>query len=1040
MRSRLVREVLSSTAMAAGIMIFASPAFAQEVANESERLALLQDEQEDTDQPATGSIEAVGEADEEEEGVIITGSRIRRSATDTVAPVVAIDQQSMTDRGFVSASQALNQVTSNIPALALSPANGASSGPGQQFPNLFGLGPGRTLTLVNARRFVTTSSGLGDAQVDTNVIPTGLIERIEVVQAGGAVVYGSDAIAGVVNYILRDDFDGIELDGQAGISSRGDYPVYSLRGTIGRNFFDDRANIALNVEWSRNDPLEFSARPLSNLSRITQSNPADTGPNDGIPSVREIIDARFYSFNVNGVIFTIPAPVPLPPCGNQLCFARVGGVPLQFSGNGNVVPYNSGTFIGVPFAAGGEGFRFADLSNLRAGVERMSVNALGHFDITDNVKLIGEFLYARVEGMERLQINSRTILNTAASGAGPIVFTRTNPFLTQQAITTLSQASPAFAAGAPLFLSKVFPDLLQNNNQVTTTETWRGLLGLEGDFDLGDRDFYWAVTGSYARVDGRVRSWGVINSRFNNAISATRNASGQIVCAINADASTTNDDPACAPINPFGHGNVSQAARDYVNARLGQDFTNDQVDLLATLGGTVFALPGGDLGFSVAYEHRDEQAEFVPLPANQQGLTGTGSVTLPQSGGYNTDEFSAEVVVPILGGNFSLPVARSFEVTAAFRHVDNSIAGSEDLWSIGGRLEIIRDVALRSSFSRNFRAPTLTQLLAPNATALGAIAVDPCDADRITSGPNPTQRRASCLALFTANPGYGVLANGSNAGASAESRLATFQDPAENFPRALITTGGNPDLQNELSETFTYGIVIQPRFIPGLTIVADRIEVDLEDGLSAFTTQNFAEACYDNVDPPPGVCEAFTRLPQPNGVDPGGTIITGRTTTFNAGVVRFRGEVYNVNYNFPLASIFGGGDLGRLELALEATHTSLLTTSVTGTTFNRTDNTVAQPDWVARFDARYQNGPARFTYQIVYLDNVKANGTATIENNPNPRLDANWVHNASAQYDFGGLILRAGISNIFDTPPSYPNIAYGDILGRQFYVGARLRF
>ncbi|MGZ8347593.1 MAG: TonB-dependent receptor domain-containing protein, partial [Allosphingosinicella sp.] len=268
----------------------------------------------------------------------------------------------------------------------------------------------------------------------------------------------------------------------------------------------------------------------------------------------------------------------------------------------------------------------------------------------------------------------------------------------------------------------------------------------------------------------------------------------------------------------------------------------------------------------------------------------------------------------------------------------------------------------------------------------------------------------------------------------------TFQDPAENFPRAQVTTGGNPDLRNEISETFTFGIVIQPRFIPGLTITADRIEVDLEDGLSAFTTQNFAEACYDNASPPAEVCDAFTRLANANGADPGGTILTGRTTTFNAGVVRFRGEVYNVNYVVPLASIFGGGELGRLELAAEATHTSLLTSSVTGDTFNRTDNTVTQPDWVARFDARYQNGPARFTYQIVYLDSVKANGTATIENNPNPTLDANWTHNASMEYDFGGLILRTGVSNIFDTPPSYPNIAYGDILGRQYYVGARVRF
>ena len=144
---------------------------------------------------------------------------------------------------------------------------------------------------------------------------------------------------------------------------------------------------------------------------------------------------------------------------------------------------------------------------------------------------------------------------------------------------------------------------------------------------------------------------------------------------------TTNDDPACAPINPFGVGNVSQAARDYVNAELGQDFTNDQVDLLATLGGTCSRCPAAISASASPTSIATRRREFVPLPANQQGLTGAGAATLPQSGGYNTDEFSAEIRIPIFGGDFTLPIVESFEVTGAFRHVDNSIAGKEDLWA-----------------------------------------------------------------------------------------------------------------------------------------------------------------------------------------------------------------------------------------------------------------------------------------------------------------------------------------------------------------------
>lgn len=1023
----LARRALLSTALSAGLVMPATQLLAQESAGTA-----------GAQEPVSGPVEAVQSDDQV---IVITGSRIRRSATDTVAPVVSVDQQLFTDRGFVSASDALNQITSIAPALALSPADGDSSGSGQQFPNLFGLGPGRTLTLVNGRRFVTSSSGLGDAQVDANIIPTGLIERVEIVQAGGAVVYGSDAIAGVVNYILKDDFEGLELDAQAGISSRGDYPLYSLRGTYGVNFGGGRGNVAVNVEWSRSDLLPFSARPLSNLSRITATNSADTGPSDGIPSVREVLDARFTSFNVNGVIFTTPAPVPLPPCGFQICFARdAAGRPLQFGPDGSLIPYDPGEVVGVPFSAGGDGFRFADLASLRTGVERLTGNLLAHYDLTDALTVRTELLYARTRGVETPQFPSRTILNSQESNSGYIAFTRDNPFLTAEQIAGLSAASPSFAFGAPLFLSKTFPDLKLVNNQTFTTETWRGLLAVDGEFTLGDRDFYWTVSGSYGRVDGATRSWQINNVLFANALDAVRDGSGAIVCAINADADPSNDDPRCAPVNPFGVGNVSQAARDYVNVRAGSDFVNEQVDFLATLGGTIVRLPGGDFGFNVAYEHRDERASFDPLPANRQGLFGVGSPQVPQSGRYNTDEFSAEVLLPIVGGDFTLPGVKAFEITGAYRHVDNSLAGSENLWAVGGRWEVVDGVTLRASRSRNFRAPTLTQLVAPASTSLDAIGRDPCDADRISNGSNPAVRRANCLALFEANPGYGVLPDGSNAGASAEERLASFQDPSENFNRALVTTGGNPNLRNEISDTLTYGIVLQPRFLPGLTIVADRIEVDLEDGLSAFTTLDFAAACFDNETPPPGVCEAFTRLAAPDGVSPGGTIVTGTTTTFNAGVVKFRGEVYNINYNFPLSSIFGGADVGRLELALEATHTSLLTTSVTGDAFIRSDNTVATPAWVGRFDIRYSRGPFRFTYQMVYRDKVLRLPDSTIENDPAPVIAANTVHNISAQYDFGQLTLRAGVLNLFDTEPSYPAIAHGDILGRRFYVGARLRF
>lgn len=949
--------------------------------------------------------------------VVITGSRIKRAETTTEAPVAVIDAQAIMDRGFVQAGQALNELTSNMPQFAMAPGNGAAAGNGQQFPNIFGLGPGRTLTLVNGRRFVTSSQGLGDRVVDTNIIPTGLIQRVDVVQGGGAAVYGSDAIAGVVNYVLKNNFEGLELDAQYGISSRNDYPESSLRATAGRNFLDGRANVAVNLEWSKTRPLYDYDRPRSNLGRVTISNPLNRSNTDGVPAVTENLNTRFVSFNANGVLFN-----PGPPFASSIY--RVGGVPQQFNATGTaLVPYSIGNLLNntvPPFTSGGDGNPYQELAALYTGVERWAGTVVGHYDITDRIKLSGELLYARVESRDPYGNQaSNTVLNNAASGAGAIAVSRTNPYLSPEVRAILGPAGP------PLTLSKWWSDLLPTRENNLQTDTVRALLALDGDFDVGERNFYWSVSASHAETDGELRGWGVWTSRFNNAVNAVRNSAGNIVCGINADASTANDDPACAPLNPFGVGNVSQEARLYVTTPIGQDYLNTQDDYLATLGGDLIALPGGKAKFSVAYEHRAEKAKFVPLTANQRGLVGSQVPTVATGGKFNTDEFSAELLVPVLGGDFSLPFARSVELNGAYRYVDHSIAGKEDVWGVGGRWEVVEGFTLRASRSRNFRAPTLDQLFAPTRTALGSIGVDPCDADRIASGPAPSTRLANCQALFRTNPGYG--------------NLATFQDLAENFSSALITTGGNSALKNEIAKTWTYGFVLQPKFIPGLTIIADRVEVDLTNGLSAFTPQNFLETCFDSSPQPADICATFAR-------DAAGQIISARSTTFNAGRTTFRGEVYNINYTFPIGRFFEDRDLGELELDLQATRTEKLEVSVTGFDVLRVDNTSSttgygpSPDFSAKFDARFRKGPFRATYTMNYLSPVKFQATSTIETVPTPTIKENIRHNVSASYDFLNYTVRAGVTNLTDEEPSFPTRTYGDILGRRYFVGVKARF
>jgi iron complex outermembrane receptor protein len=984
--------------------------------------------------PQTAAAQSQPEANSAVSEVVVTGSRIRRTETQTAAPVTVVDSATITERGFTNVGEMLNQVTSNTPSIPIPSSQGFPAGSGQTSPNLFNLGAGRTLTLLNGRRMVTTGSGLGDRTVDVGVMPTGLIQRVDVVQAGGAAVYGSDAIAGVVNYILKDNFEGTEVDLQYGQGWKGDAPRPSARLTWGKNFADGRGNIAVDLEYAKTRPLyEYDRRRLAEGIRNVP-NPANVTTTDGIPPTMWVTNGRFWSQNYQGVIFGTNTSLPSGLLRNS------GGQALQFSADGlSVIPYDTGVIQGTSSTAiGGQGLDVRENSTLAAGVERWNGTVIGHYDVTDHVKLSGEFLYGQQQGRD--PYGTQQIFRTSG-GTGAITLNRNNPFLTADEIATLSAASAAFASGGNLFVSKRF-NILPTREGRADTQVWRGLVGLDGDFEAVGRSFDWSLSFSRAEADATRRTWTPNVRTIENALSATRNASGQIVCSINADAITTNDDPRCVPLNPFGGPETaSQGAIAYISVLGGQDYKNVQDDFLAVLGGDIIKLPGGTSKFSLAYEHRKESVEFRPVDVELAGLTTTGTAPTNRDGAYNTDEFSGELLVPIIGGDFTLPLVKALELNGSYRWVDHSLAGKEKVWGMGARWEVGYGLTLRASKSRNFRAPTLDQLFAPTFSSPGQpLGSDPCDADRINGGQAPATRLANCLALFSANSTYGLrdlnqanstrptpLAN------TAANRLSVFQSPAENTGFVTVTSGGNAGLRNEISKTVTWGLAFQPDYIPGLTFTADRIQVDLTDGLSNFTPASFAATCYDTPGSPADICGTFQR-------DANGDIFAARSTTFNAGLVLFRGEVYNLSYRFPIGQFFNDADYGTLELAAEATHTTRLETSVTGLDRTRTDGTQSTPDWRTRFDVRYSRGPLRLLYSVTYLPSVKAAFTDTIETNPVPVIKANYTHTISGQYNFGAYTVRAGINNLTDEMPSFPTRTYGDIYGRQWFMGVTARF
>lgn len=988
----------------------------QEIANnDAPQLVLAQAA---TTQSATSSAPVLTE-------VTVTGSRIRQAPSDLTTPISVINPETISDNGYVQVGQALNDNPSMIPSVPTynccnssnygsdGTASPQGSGPGFQYPNLFGLGAGRTLSLVDGLRIVTTAQGLGDPGVDTNIMPLGLIDRVDVALGSGAAVYGSDAIAGVVNYVLKDHFTGVQVDAQRSETSYGDYPVSSLRVTMGTDFSDGRGNIATDIEWSKSDPLLTQDRP----------NDANTGwyaqplENGGFQVIQQ---ANFWEFNKNGVIFDQPDPVSF--------FLTGGG--LQFNPSGAVVPYNPGNIAGIPFASGGQGYPLSSLGALISGVQRKVANVLGHYDLTDHLKASVMLLWARTDGTDPIANypGFDAFGSTDPTQGGALTFTNSNPYLTPSAIAALNAASPTFAAGGPLYLSETNPDFLSTTQAVTETQVYSALFKLSGDFDALNRNYYWSASFSRGLVQGTDYTPAFNNQNLLEALDPVLNSNGQIVCAVNNPVVTV---AGCAPIDPFGPGNVSKAAQAWVTTLDGESYENTQNDLVMTLGGSIVHMPAGDLKFSVGYEHRADVAEYVPSPATQLGLTGAGIPTPAESGQYHTNEFSGELLAPILGKNFSLPGVQSLDLNAAFRHVENSVTNAENVYELGLRWQVVPDVAFRASISRNFRAPTLNDLFSPTVTGPGS-SEDPCDPRGITSGPNPTVQYNNCLALFQQHPTWGL--SGTNTlqpGASAAARLANFVDAAWNNSTAEITSGGNADLQNEVSRTVEFGVVLQPRFIEGLTLTADRIQINISNGLTQFDSYEFLTECLSSAVEPAQFCDAVTRDPAT------GNIATGVTEYVNASEVRFHGEVYNLDYNFPLSKTH---DYGRIAMSAAVTHTSLADTDVLGID-TITSGTETQPNWVSLFNLRYGYHGWGMAYQAVFRNRTAYFQGANYTNTPDPMISSNLIQNVSFSYRFlDQYQVRFGINNFANRLVSYPTSTYGDVIGRTFFIDLNANF
>lgn len=909
------------------------------------------------------------------EEVTVTGSRIPRAGFDTMQPASVIDGEYLDARGFTNIADALNEG----PQFSVSDATAVNrqgrETSGQNFANFFGLGTQRTLTLVNGRRFVSGNApipgGTPGRQVDLNNIPTGLVERIETIAIGGAPIYGSDAIAGTVNIILKDDFEGIEGDVQYGsISDQGgDAENVRTRLLMGGNFGNDRGNAVLSFEFNNIKGLIQKDRPDTALMQAFLSIPGAPNPLTLKNGLRFIVNAA-GGMPLLANFFPKFAGVGIAVDGTRSDVT--GEDMLRFAPDGSLTTFDMAGLVNTPFQSFGfgDGLALEERESLFVPSERFMLTGLAHYDITDWVTGRMELWHTDTRVREqRNQIPgfARGLFTDGEGGA--FLQSLDNPFLRPEVREIIFNALTDPATGLAIkpgfenpftppstdrdgdgiadsfYFNTRLEDLSGDGETERNANLSRFVFGLEGEIDFAGRTLAWDFSYNYGRSSSVSRGVVIFDALLQNGIDAValedaadiaafqnffslRAAErveevtarairpgtddligpddvqiGDIVCAATLDPppqpgsqlGIRDRDPTldqCIPVNLFGDGNIHPEARNRIVLPSFNRTVNKQEVYMFNVTGQAFDLPGGPVGFAIGFEHREEFGGFDPDGLETTSF-GRGVPATPASGGFNTDEFYGETLVPIISEDMEVPFVMNLQLEGAVRLVDNNLAGSNTTYTTGGRWTINSDITIRGNFTHSIRAPAILELFLPT-TQIIDFANDPCDADFVQGGPIPGARVANC-----ASDGIPV----------------DFQSTIQNGSRAQ-TLSGDPDLQNEVADSWTVGAVYTPGYVPGLQLAVDWVKIDMTNAIENLDGTATMQACYD-VDP-----GFFAQNPQcakifrsPAGT-PGGeafqvtNILTGFT---NAGFSRYSGLQaileYRTDVETLIPALSNGGTL-----------------------------------------------------------------------------------------------------------------------------------
>lgn len=961
-----------------------------------------------------GLAQEIAAADEKEAVIIVTGSRIARPElalpnSVSVVDAVTIEQSGATTiTDFLVNSPALLGSTTNIDVAGSNLPNAQQVGVNNL--DLRNLGTSRTLVLVDGRRHVAGSPG--SAAVDVNTIPTDLIEKVEVLTGGASAIYGADGVTGVVNFLLKRDYEGIGVRGQVNFSQRGD--AGSRFGSIiaGKNFADGRGNITAAYEYNETDRFLQTQRLNYGRTGPTYSfarNPAETpgDPDNDDPNVPDRLlynDLRWADSSLGGAIDLDQDFVP------------------DFTGEGG--RYNVGTYLpGTAFTIGGSSTpREIYYGDFTPYSRRHVANVMGHFEVSPALDLYAEAKYVRskADTFSQPTYDLYTVLAPD------------NAFIEQR-----------FGAGATgpdgAFFSRDNFDFGQRRYEMER-ELWRTVVGARGDLGSNlryDLSYVWGQSTMTATNYGDR-----ITDRYYAALDSVYDANGNVTCRINLPGQTTvsgtslgnpvdfNGAPVtfapgeCVPLNILGNGTPSQAALDWVLAnhsswaRISQHVVSGSI---AGDTGSFFELPGGPIGFALGGEYRKEKSDDRPSQASLDSILIDSSPSQPTLGSFDVKEVFAEINLPLLA---DVPMAEVLSVGGAIRLSDYSTIGSTTTWNVNGTYSPVRDIAFRGTYSRAVRAPNINELFSGNSGTFEFI-IDPCGEDRLEEG---TQYRvANCTAALNA---VGKELDGFDPANS------SFSPQNSSL---LGTTGGNPTLQEETATTWTAGVVLRPSFIRGLTLTADWYDIKLDNAIRTPTAQDTADLCYDQPTLDNPFCNGLERETEFGFISNYAVLPQNVATYETAGLdvnLQYRFEPFTNGGQFNVSLV--GNYLDKLKfvpsLGAEIEDDKYL-------------STYPAPEFSAMFDLTWTKGPVMLNYGINWMSKTRRVTREQEAANPD-YLPAEfiwykerWEHEIYVRYELDDRFqFYGGITNLFDTKPDVGAVAYPvSAVGRAGFFGVRIK-